>query len=690
MPRPRRIAIIAIAAPIALWAWLGVVFALDRVANAGEVLGRVTVADTQLGGLTEAEARATIAQLHQRLANEPITVTVEDTEFTLLPREVGFWLDEEALLIEAMRAGRDGNVLGQMQRWLTSTFAGSTRALDGTGTYSRESLIAILKLWERLAIADQPTEGGIAVLAGVVSPVYPAAGTGIDLEATADLIEAEIFGARRPVTALTEYRVPVLTEADVDVAVGRAERLVAGPVTLSKIVPEASVTFPRSVLLDAISSRVIGSDDDPQIDVFFQVGPLVQFLAPIRETIETPARDAQVVIDPFDKPLILPGSPAALIDDASLPKAVFNAASSVTRTAPLPTRDGTPPEFTTEDAEALGIRDLLYTATTFYESAGPESTRNRVINIQTMADAVNGVIVMPGEVFSLNEFIGQRTLEKGYRRAGAIIGPIIYCCDHPANIGGGVSQFATTLYNAVFWSGLEDVEHTPHTLYISRYPMVREATLGYPDPDLKFRNNTDHAVYIKTEHTATSVTVKFFGDNGGLKPCSDDDPGTGPCIEAILGEKQNFTEPEIYYEPDASLPPDAEEEKDEGEPGFTVSLTRIIRDADGRVIDEQTWWWAYHAWPIVVAVHPCKLPQDHLQYDASIECPVQVPADLLGKTYAQAQTALNAIGLRIVQGPDIVVGDESQHGKVQNVSPGPGTWLDPGADVTVRVGRYDG
>jgi serine/threonine-protein kinase len=92
----------------------------------------------------------------------------------------------------------------------------------------------------------------------------------------------------------------------------------------------------------------------------------------------------------------------------------------------------------------------------------------------------------------------------------------------------------------------------------------------------------------------------------------------------------------------------------------------------------------------VVLVHPCRLPEDHLQYDASIECPVQVPADLIGKTYAQVQAALNAIGLRIVQGSDIVVVDESQDGRVLEVSPSAGTWLDPGADVTVRVGRYDG
>ena len=669
---------IALAVPAVLWVWLGVVFALDRVADAGEVLGRVTVGDRNVGGLTEAEARAAIADLHTHLANEPIIVEVDGTEFTLLPREVGFRLDEEAVLDEVMRAGRDGNVFGQMQRWLTTTFGGAQRTIDGSGTYSRDFLRSMLDLWERLAIADPPQEGGIAVIAGEVVPVYPAAGNGIEIEATADLIEAEIFGARGRVVAITEYRVPVLTEDDVDVAVTRAARLIAGPITLSKIVPAASITFPVRVLQEAITSRVIGTEEEPSIDVFFQVGPLVQFINPNRATIESEPRDAQVVIDPFDKPLILPGAPAALVDDGGLPKAAFDAASSVTRTAPLPMRDGTPPTFTTEDAEALGIKELLYTATTFFTSGGAESNRNRVINIQTMADEVNGAIVLPGETFSLNEFIGERTLEKGYRRAGAIIGPIIYCCDHPANIGGGVSQFATTLYNAVFWSGLEDVAHTPHSLYISRYPLVREATLGFPSPDLIFRNDTEHAIFIKTEHTSTSVTVKFFGDNGGI------------TVEAELSERESFTEPEIYFEPDASLPPDVEEEKDEGEQGFTLSITRVVKNPDGTVKSTRTWWQKYEPWPIVVAVHPCRLDEDHLQYDSSILCPVQVPANLAGMTFGQATTALNAIGLKIVMGESMPVGSAEQHEKVVFVDPGPGTWLDPGAEVTVRLGSFAG
>ena len=148
---------------------------------------------------------------------------------------------------------------------------------------------------------------------------------------------------------------------------------------------------------------------------------------------------------------------------------------------------------------------------TTYHPAG----QDRNININLIADMTDGAVIEPGEVFSLNDHVGERTEAKGFVPAGAIIGGIVYCCDHPANIGGGTSQFATTLYNAVFFGGYEDVYHRPHSLYFSRYPVAREATLSFPGPDVQFRNNTAWPVTIRAGHTATAVTVQLWGDNGG-------------------------------------------------------------------------------------------------------------------------------------------------------------------------------
>ena len=171
----------------------------------------------------------------------------------------------------------------------------------------------------------------------------------------------------------------------------------------------------------------------------------------------------------------------------------------------MPLVEGADPEVTTEYLEGLGIEHLVSQFTTYHDCCQP-----RVTNIQTMAATVDGVIVVPGETFSLNDTVGQRTEEGGYLPAPGIFEGVLQ-----ESIGGGVSQFTTTMYNAVFWGGYQDVEHKPHSYYFSRYPEGIEATLSWTSPDLRFKNNRDHAVLIDTRWTDTSITVRIFGSNDG-------------------------------------------------------------------------------------------------------------------------------------------------------------------------------
>lgn len=140
---------------------------------------------------------------------------------------------------------------------------------------------------------------------------------------------------------------------------------------------------------------------------------------------------------------------------------------------------------------------------------------SRVTNIHVMADQLNGMVVQPGEVFSMNARLGPRLASDGYVRAGILLNGELYCCDHPLNLGGGTSQMATTLYNAVFRNGFEIIDHRPHSRYISRYPLGIEATLGYPLPDVVFRNDTFTPLTIRTSYTGTSITVDLIGDDLG-------------------------------------------------------------------------------------------------------------------------------------------------------------------------------
>jgi vancomycin resistance protein YoaR len=173
------------------------------------------------------------------------------------------------------------------------------------------------------------------------------------------------------------------------------------------------------------------------------------------------------------------------------------------------------PALTTETAQALGITQAVggsnawrngapTTAgpgfTTFYDPGQP-----RVTNIHRIADLVRGSVILPGQTFSVNERVGQRTLAKGFVEAGAIREG-----EHVEEVGGGVSQFATTTFNAAYFAGLDIPTYQAHSEWFSRYPPGREATMGYPAPDLKIKNNTPYGILVWTSYTANSVTVTLY------------------------------------------------------------------------------------------------------------------------------------------------------------------------------------
>jgi vancomycin resistance protein YoaR len=125
-----------------------------------------------------------------------------------------------------------------------------------------------------------------------------------------------------------------------------------------------------------------------------------------------------------------------------------------------------------------------------------------------MADLVRGVYLVPGETLSLNEFVGPRTVENGFFAAGAIRqGHLIQ------EVGGGVSQFATTIFNAAYFAGMDFEEYRSHTIYFSRYPYGREATISNPAPDLVMTNTTDFPILIWTSYTDQSITVSTYSTN---------------------------------------------------------------------------------------------------------------------------------------------------------------------------------
>jgi vancomycin resistance protein YoaR len=614
-----------------------------------------------------------------------VTVTVADRTFSLIPAEVGFSLDVDKMLAEALENGRRGGIVGQFGWWLGDLTGGEPEPVALVTGYSRQALDAVLDRWVVESIDNPAFEGGIDVVNGEVRALYPQEGIGIDHDESAEIVASALVDLdRTPVDLPTQVITPTRTAAQLDALVARyqedATALIESPVTLSWLMPPVSVRFETELLESSLRAR-LSDDTDEEVEFYFDPDPLITYLLGIRSEIEQPPLDAQIVAREDEQLTIIPGRSELLIDELGVSSAVLRAARSATRAGVFPFKEGQQPDLTTQEAEDLHVDELLYRATTFFSPGGDEKNRNRVKNIQRIAEEADGALVMPGETWSLNDYVGRRTEEDGYFRAGAIIGPTVQCCDHPANVGGGVSQFATTLYNAVFFSGMEDVSHTPHTLYFSRYPMGREATLGFPTPDVVFRNNTEAAVLIDTETTDDSVTVRFYGNNGGLE------------IEAGLSDQRNWVDPFDLYEANPDMDPNAEpEQTSTGKPGFTVTVFRYTtfppghpRKPEGGETTE-TWVWTYDPFPNVYEVHPCKLPEDHSDYVET--CPSGVPS-VLNLTQQQAENTITSAGY--VLGGTATVGNENaqcvenQSGKVIAQSPAAGEWLAPEGKISITL-----
>ena len=152
--------------------------------------------------------------------------------------------------------------------------------------------------------------------------------------------------------------------------------------------------------------------------------------------------------------------------------------------------------------DELGIKEVIGHFTTYY-TAGED----RVINIERMGELTRGAIIGPGETFSLNNHVGDRTLEKGFVAADGLS----FADGLFKVLGGGVSQYTSTLFNAGFFAGLDFTEYQAHTYHFPRYPYGREATIDFDSIDLKIHNITLNSILIWSSHTDDSTTVQIFG-----------------------------------------------------------------------------------------------------------------------------------------------------------------------------------
>ena len=514
----RRILIsIAIAVPIVLVLIVAGFYVYEEVLHPDRIGRNVAAAEIDLSGLSTGEAVAAIAEYEALLIATPAPFIVDGEDVELDPVLVGLAVDEQAVVDDALGQRRSGGFLSDVRGWFDSWW--SPVVVPIPTTIDEEMTEAVLFDWDR-SVVDQPAyEGAVLVEDAVAIPEYPRPGALLDRPPAFAAISASLATLERlqVVLLLTDLD-PTITNVDVDVAVAQANDLIGEPVLLWREGFSGRMTYTTAGLASALRTELVVNSP-----AAFVVELDEDVLRDIAERhVDRFASEPVDASFTFDKDTlaitIIPSVDGVIVDLDAVPAVVIDAALD-TGTARMPTMRGLVPELTTEMAEAMGPFDEVSTFTTYHPCCA-----NRVTNIQLLADEIDGSIVMPGETFSINDTAGKRTLEEGYKRAGAIISGEVSCCDSPINIGGGTSQFATTFYNAIFFGCYEDVEHRPHSIYFSRYPYIREATLGFPAPDVKFLNDSEAPVFIDTSHTGGSITVTFYGNNGG-RTCTSERSG---------------------------------------------------------------------------------------------------------------------------------------------------------------------
>jgi vancomycin resistance protein YoaR len=518
--------------------WLG-----DRVPHG------TTVAGVAVGGQGGDEARATLGLQMPAKVAAPVVLTSSAGKVEGTAEGLGLGVD-----VDATVDGLVGFSLSPARMW--RHLAGGSAEPAMVTVDDRTFAAAVEKGRGELDAA--PVEGSISVAGGKVTLTEPVTGTRTDVRGTADAVRR--WWPQESRVAVAAQALPTKVSAEELVRVRRefADVAVSGPVTVTAgdtsftLAPKA---FAGAIVLEADErGRITPRADDKKLSA------LVHDAAE-KAGAEVKAKDAIVTFS-GRTPKVKPHVSGTELDDASLRSEVWAAIAGTTRTATV-TTTRTEPAFTTAMAKATLPKERISSFTTHYPAGMP-----RVSNIKLASRIINGTYIPPGEQFSLNAILGQRTPEKGYIKAG-----IIRDGRAAENYGGGISQVSTTIFNAAFFSGMRLDAWTPHYYYISRYPEGREATISWPDLHNKFTNTTDGGVLIQIRATDTSITVSFYGTKKY-------------DVEATKSARRNIVQPKKITDDDPECIPQSPV------PGFTVDVGRILKQG-GRVVKTEKYTTTY-------------------------------------------------------------------------------------------------
>ncbi len=275
-------------------------------------------------------------------------------------------------------------------------------------------------------------------------------------------------------------------------------------VTLSTGHPGTSIDKKEAILIidNSIRDCISGTFDVPSKTTM----PSSIDADKIYGLISQEAEDSKVTVE-NNIVSVIPHTLGRRIDKAEL-ISIINELQNTTDTVKELPVEFKQPEITTEYVNNNIFRDTLASYSTSF-STSTVNNANRGVNIRLASSKLNGKILAPGELFSFNDVVGKRTVEAGYKAAHAYIqGKIV------DDVGGGICQVSSTLFNAVLFSDLETVYRKNHMFTVGYVPLGQDAAVSYGELDFEFRNNTKWPIKIEAiVSNSNRLTFSFIGTN---------------------------------------------------------------------------------------------------------------------------------------------------------------------------------
>lgn len=547
----------------------------------------VSVFGTDLGGLTQAEAEIVLQQRFQDHQPVKLVLRYGERTWAVSPQEVGVSLDAKATALSAYAVGREGSTLKRLWDqsqilWLGHAAPFTLLIDEGIGT------LYLSRLAQEI---NQPVHDAALVVHGLQIEAVPSqVGREVDIATTRQIIYQRIATLTGGTVNLVVHQTPPAI-AEVSQARMDAERILASPLVLK--LPgdgdgdEIAHTLDQTVLAEMLTLRQVKRDDGQVVlAAGLDQDRLMAHLQELAKQIDRLPRDGRFDFDPATGILtpIVTSQDGRSLNVTEAMRLVNAQAVTDQRQVLLPVTV-TKPQVATENAESMGIKELVSEATTYFKG----SSQARMHNIQVAASRFHGLVIPPGGTFSFNEHLGEVSAATGYEES-----IIIWGSRSAVDVGGGVCQVSTTAFRAAFWGGFPITERWAHAYRVGWYepPLGMDATVYSSQTDFKFVNDTPYYLLIETgtDLRAGTVTFRFYSTK------------TGRTVEMEGPFEANVVPhgPDVYRE-DPTLPKGTTKQIDWAHDGVDVTVYRIVKEGD-KVLWKDTFFSRYRPWQAVYLI----------------------------------------------------------------------------------------